>query len=315
MIALTVSAALMTLAPMGCHRSMTRVIVDDQAAAPRTFEDAMDLAGVEPGRVALSARRDLQADVDSRSDRLSVLSFNMHHRDEPDELAIMNTAANLADELDYFCRGTKRTSDREGLAIISRYPFRYYAERHLKNQTSRALLGFNRVSVMGEFNVPEVGRVRVVNVHFTNWGFEERVRRGQLTETLQWVAERQSEVPADLIIFGGDFNIEPSWDELDLMHDRSVTGGIVYHSHNDPQTETFGSKGNPKKRVDYIYIAEPLRPTGVAIVDEEVLWPAGIRLAGSNKRLHLSDHLPVLQEFRVPAPREPAAALANVTGE
>ena len=46
----------------------------------------------------------------------------------------------------------------------------------LEAQTSRLLIGFNRVSVMGEFLVPHVGRVRVVNVHFTNWKFERRIR-------------------------------------------------------------------------------------------------------------------------------------------
>src|SRR5262249_41212489 len=149
--------------------------------------------------VALAAKKDQYNDVDSRTDRLSVMSFNMKHKDRPAELAVManhlrtdgaesprflllqevgvgrsgvqgegDTRAVLANELEYYCRGTKRSSDREGIAIASRYPFLYYAERSLKHQTSRMLLGFNRISVMGEFNVPEVGRVRVVNVHFTN---------------------------------------------------------------------------------------------------------------------------------------------------
>jgi hypothetical protein len=54
--------------------------------------------------------------------------------------------------------------------------------------------------------------------------------------------------------------------------------------------------------VDYIFIAEPVRPTGVAIVDEQTLWAGGIQVASTSDRLHLSDHVPVLQEFRVSAP-------------
>lgn len=347
MLVLTSLAASIILPILGCQQpATTRVVTDQRAARPRTLDAAKALAGVketEPApSIALTARRDVYSDIDSRPDRLSVLSFNMHHRDRPDELAVMadclrsdvaetpdfillqevvferskrageeNTAAVLANELEYYSRGTKRSSDHEGLAIISRYPFLYYAERHLQHQTSRLLLGFNRVSVMGEFNVPDLGRVRVVNVHFTNWGFEERVRRGQLTETLQWVAERQKQEPADLIIFGGDFNIEADWDELNLMHDVAATGGIKYMSYNDPTTETFGSVGSASKRVDYIFIAQPMRDLGVAYVDETALWANGIAMAGTHKRLQLSDHLPVLQEFAVKPVDSPAFADAQ----
>ena len=321
---------------------MTRVVVDEQAqstssainagadsdtpARRRTFREAQAAVGIDQAQpVALAARRDY-VDLDSRSDRLSVLSFNMEHRDRPKELAIMadrlrsdvteipdfvllqevkfersrsktaeNTAAVLAHELGYHCRATKRTSDKEGVAIISRYPFSYYAERHLESQTNRMLLGFNRVSVMGEFTVPEIGRVRIVNVHFTNWGFESHVRKSQLRETLEWTAQRQNEAPADLIVFGGDFNIEPAWDELDLMHDHSVTGGIEYHSFNNARIGTFGGT---TKRVDYIFVAEPMHASKLVHVDEQVLWASGIPMAGSRERLHLSDHLPVLHEYR-----------------
>lgn len=347
MIGLTSLVAALMLSSMGCQQQATTNVVID-VDSPKTLEAAQQLAGMNErdGAVsafALAARRDSYADIDSRNDQLSIMSFNMQHRDRPSELAVLadrlrsevnetpdfillqevlfnrssrkgedNTAAVLANELEYFSRGTKRTSDREGLAIVSRYPFLYYAERHLKHQTSRALLGFNRVSVMGEFRVPEVGRVRVVNVHFTNWGFEERIRRGQLTETLRWIADRQAETPADLIILGGDFNIEPTWSELELMHDPAATGGIVYRCYNNPDTDTFGPVGKPRKRVDYIYIAEPRQPTGVVHVQERALWSSGIALNGSNERLHLSDHLPVLHEYRVPLiGRTPELAVAE----
>ncbi|MHC4614567.1 MAG: exonuclease/endonuclease/phosphatase family protein, partial [Planctomycetota bacterium] len=162
-------------------------------------------------------------------ERLAVLSFNMQHKDMPEQLAVMgqrlatdapripdfilcqevlfqrarhkgqdNTAAVLADELGYYCRGTKRTSDREGVAIVSRYPFVHYDAKHLQARTAPFLLGFRRVSVMGEFMVPDVGRVRLVSVHLAYQTFEHHVRRKQLTETLEWIADRQREVPAEL---------------------------------------------------------------------------------------------------------------------
>jgi endonuclease/exonuclease/phosphatase family metal-dependent hydrolase len=295
---------------------------------------AMDGDSAAMPAVALAAHSDLNSGVSEivgRSDRLSVMSFNMHHRDRTNELSAIaddlrsrsnevpdfillqevmfsrsgkkgetNSAAALATELEYYCRGTKRSSDREGVAIASRYPFLYYASRELDAQTSRLLLGFNRVSVMGEFNVPEVGRVRVVNVHLTNWGFEEHVRRQQLTETLQWTAARQREVPADVIIFGGDFNIEPDWDELDLMTSQAATGGIKYRSHNNPDSLTFGGHGDPRTRVDYIFIGEPGKRTALPHLSETCLWHDGVAFKRGNRTFYPSDHLPVVHEYRVP---------------
>jgi endonuclease/exonuclease/phosphatase family metal-dependent hydrolase len=349
MLTLTSLAASIILPLLGCHGSgLTRVMVDDHAAAkPRTLADAEALVGgagkpalAAKPVVALAARSDVDPEIVGANDCLSVMSFNMHHRDRGNELAAMardlrsrsdeipdfillqevvfrgsnskgedNTAATLGNDLDYYCRGTKRSSDHEGIAILSRYPFAYYASRELEAQTSRALLGFNRVSVMAEFKVPDIGRVRVVNVHFTNWGFEERVRRKQLTETLQWAAQRQREVPADVIVFGGDFNIEPQWDELQLVFDTQVTGGIEYRNYNDPAALTFGSKGDPGKRVDYIFIAEPNRTSDLAHMSEECLWKHGVKLASSGKTFFPSDHLPVVHEYRV-LNAAPAAAVA-----
>jgi len=296
--------------------------------------------------VALAAASDLgseSAEIIGLNDCLTVMSFNMEHRDRPAELASIaddlrrragevpdfillqevvfdrssrkgeeNTAAVLANDLEYYCRGTKRSSDREGIAILSRYPFEYYASRELEAQTSRALLGFNRVSVMAEFNVPGLGRVRVVNVHLTNWGFEERVRRKQLTETLQWTARRQREIPADVIVFGGDFNIQPQWDELDLVSNKAITGGIEYRNYNDPASLTRGSRGDPNVRVDYIFIATPNAQSEVAHVNEECLWKNGVASA-TGRPFYPSDHLPVLHEYRVL--NASAAAVAAATGE
>jgi endonuclease/exonuclease/phosphatase family metal-dependent hydrolase len=148
----------------------------------------------------------------------------------------------------------------------------------------------------------------VVNVHYTNWGFEEHVRRQQLAETLRWIADRQADVPADVIILGGDFNIEPDWDELDVVRDAQATGGIEYRDYNNPLIDTFGSIGDAAKRVDYIFIAEPTRRVAVRCLNEQALWSEGLARAGSARRVHLSDHLPLLQEYQVSAASGFAAA-------
>lgn len=263
------------------------------------------------------------------TNRLSVLSFNMQHRENPSQLGVMaerlesefaespdfilcqevlfgrsarkgeeNTAAVLANNLGCHWQATKRTSDREGVAIISRYPFVHYEERHLKSQTSRLLLGFRRVSVMGEFMVPSVGRVRVVNVHFTNWGFEKHVRTKQLRETLEWMAQRDSQVPADITILGGDFNIEPDGDELRLVTEGAFARRFNFHNFNttDP---TRGGQGNPNVRLDYIFISSPKQDVEYVRKEDQRLWTEGLVARPGGRRFWLSDHLPVLHEYEL----------------
>ena len=47
--------------------------------------------------------------------------------------------------------------------------------------------GFPRVSVMGEFSIQGIGRVRVVSIHLTQRLSQSEIRRQQLKETLDWM--------------------------------------------------------------------------------------------------------------------------------
>ena len=251
---------------------------------------------------------------------LNVMTINMWHKDRPHELTVManymrgnleklpdfvlcqevkfqrddvlapNTAAVLAREMGYDCKGTKRKSDNEGVAIISRYPFLYYDDLHLRAQTSALLLGFNRVSVMGEFFVPKVGRVRVVNVHFTNWAFEHHIRDKQLSETLAWVDQRQAKVHAAITFFGGDFNARHNWNEMKQLGEAG-TSQVAFEDYNgvDP---TQGSPGNPKKRIDYIFVASANR---LLFGGERILFKDALKDGDSS--FHLSDHCAVLHQY------------------
>lgn len=302
--------------------------------ANHSSASAKSFVDVSPGALGYRSARSSIAGENNlgRTDRLSVITFNMQHRDKPDQLAVMsarltsdldetpdfilcqevlfnraerqgeeNTAAVLANDLGCFVRGTKRTSDREGVAIISRYPFQYYAERHLKSQTSRFLLGFRRVSVMGEFQVPTVGLVRVVNVHLTNWGFEAHVRHKQLEETLEWMVERDAELRADVVILGGDFNIKPDQDELKLVTEGSLADHFDFRNFNS-DAPTRGGAGHPTYRVDYIFISSPRRAVDLTNTGDQRLWVEGLTSPQHRSRFWLSDHVPVLHEYRIAAP-------------
>lgn len=246
---------------------------------------------------------------------LDVMSINMWHKDRPHELRVMadylrtnlqrlpdfilcqevkferddelarNTAAVLARELGFNCKGTRRKSDNEGVAIISRYPFLYYDQLHLRAQTSPLLLGFNRVSVMGEFFVPKIGRVRVVNIHFTNWGFEHRIRDKQLAETLQWIDRRQAKATAAITFFGGDFNARHDWNEMKQLADGATIMNFEDHNGADP---TQGSPGSPNKRIDFIFESSAGR---LLFGGEQILFKD--RLRDGDSSFYLSDHCAV----------------------
>ncbi len=257
--------------------------------------------------------------------RLAVLTFNMQHRDRPVELAAIarylrdvegvpdfilcqevlfgrtkwqgldNTAAVLADQLGCWTRGTNRRENREGVSIISRHPFVFYDERHLKARTSSLWLGFPRVSVMGEFIVPGIGRVRVVSTHLAYQPWEGHVRRKQLNETLAWVAEREAWIPADVTIFGGDFNLRPGAPEFDPLADPRITGRLRFMDSNTDRPTLRGLLGKPVKRVDYIFVSAP--GSDVRFLGERLLFADGLWHTDGSRRFHPSDHLPVLHEY------------------
>jgi len=261
---------------------------------------------------------------------LNVMTINMQHRDRPNELRVAadfmrdhleklpdfvlcqevkferddvlapNTAAVLAREMGYDCKGTRRKSDNEGVAIISRYPFLYYDELHLRAQTSPLLLGFNRVSVMGEFFVPKIGRVRVVNVHFTNWAFEHHIRDKQLAETLEWIDQRQAKVHAAITFFGGDFNAKHNWNEMKQMGEAATTQ-MAFEDYNgvDP---THGSPGSPRKRIDYIFVSSANR---LNFGGEKILFKDALKDGDSS--FHLSDHCAVMHRYTLKTPGIPTA--------
>jgi endonuclease/exonuclease/phosphatase family metal-dependent hydrolase len=261
-------------------------------------------------------------------DALTVMTINLEHHDKPEEMKAMadnlktlkrlpdfilcqevyferhgskdhpqdNTAAVFADYLGYYCKGTKRTSDREGIAIISKYPFDYYDSINLKSQTLRILLGFRRVSVMAEFTVPGVGKVRVTDTHLTNWPFETHVRNKQIAETLQWIADREKTAPAALNFFGGDFNAKIDWSEMDQVKLSAAHGSLPYHNFNGTDY-TQGFHGSPSQRIDFIFVsaAGPL-DTVLHFTGEQLLWKEGLRFADGG-HFYPSDHLGVIHSY------------------
>jgi endonuclease/exonuclease/phosphatase family metal-dependent hydrolase len=133
-----------------------------------------------------------------------------------------------------------------------------------------------------------------VNPHLTNWPGEGEVRRRQIEETLDWAAQRQREVHADLTILGGDLNATREKRELLRISDPNWAGAKVLCDGNGAEP-TFGSGGRAYKRIDYIFAAAP--GGGVSLLEERLLFADGLWRRDGSERFWISDHLPVLHEY------------------
>ncbi len=300
------------------------------SSAPRLAINAPANIDTSNGDADLAGRTAMLPACEPSAGCVSVLSYNLKHRDVPLQLEAIakhlhatcdrlpdfillqevvfnrsprrgldNTAAELAQRIGYEARGTARAGGSEGVAILSRLPFDHYEHLHVKARDSLLEGGFPRVSVMGECFVPGVGRVRVVNVHLAHRPSQNQVRRSQLRETFDWMNRRQQEMPADLIIFGGDLNIEPHWDEYLVLSDPQFTG-MTLHDHNS-SLPSSGRINNTYRRVDYIFAAAPGR--SVSSLGEAIFWPSGIPTIDGSATFWPSDHLPLLHAFSLSAPQ------------
>lgn len=217
-----------------------------------------------------------------------------------------SSAGALAKRLGYDWRGNPRGAlSMEGSAILSRYPFLYYDALTLKSSPSRWKLGFRRMSVMGEFAVPGVGRVRVVNVHFQDCPIQSENRRAQLAETLQWTIDRDGVAPAVITFLGGDFNAEPTAPEFDALN--SPESRMAFQNFNTNRLSKFDKQMRSCiLRLDNIYVA---RVNGGPIIlkSEDILWKEGMRDRDGSRRF-VSDHLPMMHTYSLQSTSTPENA-------
>ena len=318
--------AILVLTALGCQTLRSS---HAPAIALATPVHTTSAAPVARANTSMSIRSSRAANTPS----LSVLSYNMQRTRDLDEINTVadhletdlerlpdfilcqevmfnrssgaeyaSSAEMLATRLGYFAEGSGRRTQSEGLAIVSKYPFEYFDARQLKDRS--LFLGWPRVSVMGEFTVPGMGRVRVVDVHLTHKSGEHSLREKQLGETLDWMAARESLVHADITIIGGDFNARPKWREMDLIDGPRPAHGFAWVNHNSEEpTKMRGSVW--MDRIDYIFAAAPNRT--LLFKDETLLWPEGLPKANGRGTFMPSDHLLVLHEYAV-GPREHIAA-------
>jgi endonuclease/exonuclease/phosphatase (EEP) superfamily protein YafD len=118
--------------------------------------------------------------------------------------------------------------------------------------------------------------------------------------------QREHEISADLLIFGGDLNAKPGGDELAMITTGrfAQTFNFIDVNTTDP---TRGGNGKFKHRVDYIFISAPPQVVSAAGQGETRLWVNGLTSPIHRSRFWPSDHVPVLHEYSIDQNRAVAA--------
>lgn len=197
-------------------------------------------------------------------------------------------------------RGEHRDGIGFGNAILSRWPIAGSDWRPLPGEQES---GEGRCVLFAELDGPN-GPIQVFTTHL-NWRFEHsHIRQQQVTEIARFVtSKRQRNYPP---IVCGDFNAEPTSEEIRMMTGRStcpIAGMVLRDAWRDSgdgsvgytwdnRNSFAGTELEPDRRLDYIFVGWPGdRGAGQVI---------RCRLAGNEPvgGLWPSDHFAVVAELR-----------------
>lgn len=214
-----------------------------------------------------------------------------------------NLAADLAQALDrnhVYQGAEKRNGLGFGNAVLSRWPIKRTDWRPLPGQRES---DEGRCVLFAELDGPR-GPLQVFATHL-NWRFSHsQIRQRQVTEIAQFVASKRPWGYPPIVC--GDFNAEPVSDEIRMMTGQTAcpTKGVVFRDAWNVAGD--GSDGytwdnansfaqavfEPNRRIDYIFVGEPMARGAGHVVD--------CRLAGNAPvdGLWPSDHFAVVAELR-----------------
>lgn len=206
-----------------------------------------------------------------------------------------SAAAVLAKELNYYFQGQKKgglIGSTEGSAILSRYPFTHFGSQSMD---SYPLLDSKRLAIMGEFDVPALGRVRVINVHLAYASYMGGKRKHQMKQTIRWLRKRQEDPNsrADITFFGGDFNATADSEEVSILFNEDRAGDMKFQNLNSKES-SFGHKQDNNRRIDLIFVSS--KKLSVRLLEEKLFWEKGS--SSDDSSLRFSDHSPVFHGYQ-----------------
>lgn len=165
-----------------------------------------------------------------------------------------------------FGRSLDYDGGRYGIAVLARRGFESHRTESLPVQPPQERSGRSyepRVAMVVESATP-LGNLTALNTHL-DASRDEGYRLQEVTHVLALVDRHRQ--AGRRVVAGGDFNAEPGSD----VYRRILASGL-----RDAWTECGSGDGltfpadTPVKRIDYLFLAEPLRCTGARVIETAI---------------------------------------------
>jgi endonuclease/exonuclease/phosphatase family metal-dependent hydrolase len=153
-----------------------------------------------------------------------------------------------------------------GIAILARRPIHFNQAFDLRVDPVQTRAGGShepRAALVASVETLR-GRLQVVTTHLDP-SAEQTYRLQEVLELLNVVRPRASEYTP--VIVGGDFNAEPTSDVIKRMRDAGLRDAWTECGQGDGFTYPADK---PAKRIDYLFLTNPLRCTSARVVDTQI---------------------------------------------
>ena len=153
-----------------------------------------------------------------------------------------------------------------GIAILSRRAMNFNQTFELRVEPTQVRAGGShepRAALVASVETLR-GRLQVITTHLDASG-EDTYRLQEALELLNVVRPRVSEFTPVLV--GGDFNAEPTSPVIQRMRDAGLRDAWTECGQGDGFTYPAAK---PTKRIDYLFLTNPLRCTSASVVDTQI---------------------------------------------
>jgi endonuclease/exonuclease/phosphatase family metal-dependent hydrolase len=165
-----------------------------------------------------------------------------------------------------FGRSLDYDGGQYGIAILSRRAINFHQTAPLHVDPAQTRAGGSREPRAALVASVETlrGRLQIVTTHL-DASTEETYRLQEVLELLNVVRPRLSEYTP--VVVGGDFNAEPGSAVIQKMRDAGFRDAWTECGQGDGFTYPAD---RPAKRIDYLFLSNPLRCTSATVVDTQV---------------------------------------------
>jgi endonuclease/exonuclease/phosphatase family metal-dependent hydrolase len=200
----------------------------------------------------------------------------------------------------------KRSSDNEGVAVLTRSEVREVSWKELSYEPSDP---YRRLALAVSYEDPRLGRVVALTLHLASERRHAALREKQIQDLWDFIRSFKN---VDTLIVGGDFNAHPKDPEmLAFAAEWKRFGSWKFRHAELPETPSWAPvqegadfSSPTAERLDYIFVASRKK---LRFVGERALYsqkvPSSPRVMREKKldKVFVSDHLPIEQIYSLPS--------------